>query len=129
MSKGGCRRVTLQKTKLPENGDKENGTKAGSDVTVAAVQMSSVEGARFLADALNAAVDAMVAKSDKTTSTTSMKAMKAYVALPVGVDDSDMVASEPIDAEVIQKMQKVDEDMLRQHPALVKMSIRRGVPK
>ena len=116
MSRGVCRGVTLQKTRLPPGAGSKGGGDNGTDakgsrdtddlvITVAAVQMSSVDGARFLADAFRA-----VAKESS-----SSERMKAYVALPVGVDDSNMVATEPIGAEVIQKMQKMEEDLLRQY--------------
>lgn len=87
-SRGVCRGVTLHA--VPAGGGKENGGR-GTTVAVASVQMSSVEGARFLAAAWNAAALACGGGG-------GARKMRSYVVLPRGVADDDDEEEEDVDA-------------------------------
>ena len=124
-----CRGVALHKVPAASGSTdgKENGGGPGGknqDMAVASVQMSSVDGATFLAAAWNAMALAASEGGDKDDQTaaaaeaTTTMHMRAYVALPVGVqdkDDAEEMATADIDAEVLEQMRKVERGLWRQY--------------
>ena len=127
--RGVCRGVTLHKLALPNNDDGGDGKENGGSMAVASVQMSSVEGAQFLAAAYNALARTMAAAAasegdgdtgdkDGKDAETATKGMRAYVALPPGLTDEENggeVATEDVDADVIEQMRKVERGLWRQY--------------